>query len=319
MKPQIKILLSVSIPLATVVAAVTTWLILRKPNCDECSMLCGVTCESNPRCKGTKCDNPDATCKDGMCVVKHSCSPTGECVPDPSGPFDGKTCTCFSLKNEQCVPIGNEGEFKTKQACEARDSNFACVPGTGTCERTLGSTTGWETESECKCFECGQDMKCVPSQDTQPVDGVDGIGCLECGRWKCDGGECVQSKTGGVWETPENCRCGMCSDGECVASESGGAYTSVSACLEDDARVCKHPNLGWSCNQQAGNEQGCAQSIDGTAATLDDCRCWSCAGKSPGPQSICTFDARNKGKYTTFNKCRLDEEDKCGWKYMCVS
>jgi hypothetical protein len=331
MKTNAKIAISVSSVVVAIIITVVLLVVLRKPNCDACSMMCGVSCRGKPKCRGTRCDDPDAVCVDGSCVLRHSCSDTGECVPDPNGPFVGNTCKCFSVVEPtacepgtecaqmarttgSCELVGNDGDYATRKACEARDADFECVPGTGTCERVLGSTTGWKSEDACKCFEC-KDMTCTPTSN--PVGEIDGVTCGECGMWKCESGECVQTKTGGTWVDRSHCRCGGCVDGECVAMDSGGAYVSVSECRSDGAKVCKDPTLGWGCNQLAGNEQMCAQVPGGGASSLDACSCWTCAGTPPGPSSMCTFDASGGGKYDTYQECFDNETDKCGWKYMC--
>lgn len=331
MKTGIKIAIAVSVVVVT--TGVVLLVVLRKPGCGECSMVCGISCASNPKCTGTLCDDPNAVCIDGVCVVKHACDSTGKCVPDPDGPFHGDTCTCFGAPTcdgtdvecqnmarnavAACTVVGNSGEFRSKQACDARFSDFQCVPGTGTCERVLESTTGWKTEAECKCFECNN-MTCVPSQETKPENGIDGDGCAECGRWKCEDGECVQTETGGIWEDAAHCRCGLCQDGGCVATDAGGAYPSVSACQADGAKICSDASLGWGCNQTAGNAKLCVQTLGGGSPSLEECSCWTCAGEPPGPLSGCVFNAGG-GKYDTHQECFEDETDKCGWKYMCPS
>ena len=261
-------------------------------------------------------------------VVKHSCSPTGECVPDPDGPFDGPTCTCVGVStSDVCSLVGDSGKFATMRSCEARDADFQCVPGTGACERVLGANTGWKGEGECECFECvyiaadkpntPHDLTCVPTQEVHPLDGTDGEGCLECGLWKCTDGKCEQSATGGLWKDEEDCSCGLCGEnGECEATAYGGAYKSVSACIEDDAARCNE-DLGWACSESAGNAETCHQVEGGAAATLEDCRCWTCAGTTPGPTSECVLDLSNTGDYRTEEECFANVEDKCGWKYAC--
>ena len=137
------------------------------------------------------------------------------------------------------------------------------------------------------------------------------------GGWKCQDGACVPVPSGtGTWENEEDCRCGMCVDGECKPTDSGGAYKSVKECEKDDASLCT-PELGWGCVENAGNPQNCAQVMEASAKSLDECRCWTCAGKPPGPQSVCMFDARGGAKYATRESCFMNEEDKCGWKYAC--
>ena len=325
MKKKYKII-TVAVVVSVVVVAVSVTvplLVLEKKHCPEtCSMTCGVTCMDNPRCVGTACDDPSAVCDNGICVVKHSCSPSGECVPDPNGPFKGNTCTCFSVSSvgDECVLAGNEGEYKSVTACEARDSDYQCVPGTGTCERVIGSTTGWKSEEDCKCFECNSELTCVPSLGVNSPTATDGEGCLACGLWKCtEGGGCAQAATGGNWEKEEQCACGLCGeDGSCLPTESGGAYRTVSECEMDDGAMCKDPTLGWACDTLAGNEETCRQALGGSAATLEDCNCWTCAGTPPGPTSLCVFDAGNTGEFDTHSECLFDDEKKCGWKYMCA-
>ena len=313
MKTKLKIIISVVSVVAAVTTAVVLFIVLRQPACGECR--CGTSCGSNPKCRGTQCDNPDAVCTDGVCVVNHTCTPTGECVPDPSGPFKGNTCTCFSPSADNtCTPVGNSGRFTSKSTCGARDSDFECVPGTGTCERVLGSTTGWRTPDECKCFKC-VDLTCVPAPDTHPSN-IDGVTCGECGMWKCEGGECVQTETGGLWKDSRYCRCGLCVDGGCVPTSSGGAYPSVSACESDGAKMCQEPALGWGCNRMAGNPKSCVQTPGGSFPSLDECSCWTCAGTPPGPGSECVFNPRG-GEYSTHQECVHDDTEKCGWKYLC--
>ena len=321
MKKKYKILTGVSVSVVVAVVAVVVPLMVMKRNaCPAwCDTRCGVTCVDNPKCTGTQCDDPLASCVEGVCLLKHSCSPQGACVPDPNGPFDGETCTCYSVNSaNDCEVVGNGGTYTSQTSCEARDSNFQCVPGTGSCERVVGSTTGWESESDCKCFKCSEQFTCVASDQIHPPDGVDSTTCLECGLWQCDNGTCVQSATGGKWEDPAECGCGLCEGGECVATESGGAYPNVSDCVLDDASMCKDVTLGWSCDESAGNPQTCRQKLGGSAPTLEDCRCWTCAGTPPGPLSECMHDASNTGTYKTHQECFENEEDKCGWKYMCA-
>lgn len=139
----------------------------------------------------------------------------------------------------------------------------------------------------------------------------------ESGAWACDDGACVSVAKGtGTWDNEDDCRCGMCVDGECKPTDSGGAYKSVEECEKDDASRCT-PELGWGCVETAGNPQSCAQVVGGEAKSFDECRCWTCAGKPPGPQSGCMFDARGGAKYATRESCFMNEEDKCGWKYAC--
>lgn len=313
MKTPVKLAIGISVPVAIIAGGLL--LLLLKPNCDSCSMMCGVSCKGKRKCKGTKCDDPAARCTDGVCVVKHSCSATGECVPDPDGAFHGKTCTCFGLREGECSLVGDTGDY-TLRDCVARDSDFQCAPGTGTCERALGATTGWKTAADCKCFEC-EAMTCVPSAN--PAGGIDGVTCGQCGLWGCDAGECVQKETGGAWEQSAQCRCGLCRDGACAPTDAGGAYASVSACQADGAAICKDPGLGWGCNSLAGNEETCAQVLGGGSPSLEECSCWTCAGEPPGPLSACTFDAAGGGSYDSFQDCFEDGTEKCGWKYMCQS
>lgn len=321
MKTALKIGIGVSVTVAVAGATAASVILTRKRGCPEsCSQLCGVTCDKDPKCVGSVCEDPDATCTDGVCVTKHSCSPTGECVPDPNGPFDGPTCTCvdFNTTSSLCAVVGDTGKFASVKSCEAREADFQCIPGTGTCERVLGSTTGWKSEEECRCFECTQDLTCVPTQEINPVGGTDGVGCLECGMWKCTDGECTQSVSGGVWKTEDECGCAVCASGACEAATGGGAYKSVSACEADGAALCTEPTLGWACSESAGNPEACSQVIGGSAATLKDCRCWTCAGTPPGPSSECVLDHRNTGDYQTHEECFMNEENKCGWKYQCT-
>jgi hypothetical protein len=322
MLTKYKIIISVVAASVVATSIVVPILVLKEKCPESCTTQCGLSCVDNPKCVGKTCDDPNATCKDGVCVVKHSCTPSGECVPDPNGPFDGETCTCYSVSgvDGSCVLAGDEGTYKSVTACEARDSDFNCVPGTGMCERVLGSTTGWKSEEECKCFECNSGesgMSCVPSSGI--TGQIGGEECLECGLWKCtDEGGCVQTATGGNWEQEENCACGLCKDGLCEPAESGGAYRTVSDCETDGASMCKDPNLGWACNANAGNIESCKQTLGGSAASLEDCRCWTCAGNTPGPLSECVMDFSNTGNYATHEDCFMDEIDKCGWKYMCA-
>ena len=321
MKKKYKILTGVLVSVAVCVGAVVVSLVVLKRNaCPKtCDNRCGITCGDNPKCTGTHCDDPLASCVDGVCVLKHSCAPDGTCVPDPQGTFDGPTCTCFSVNAlGNCELTGDGGQYSSQDACEARDSNFQCIPGTGTCERVVGSTTGWETEAECRCMTCSDAFVCTPSGEVNPANGVTAEECLECGLWQCDNGACVQSASGGKWQQAEDCGCGLCEGGECVATESGGAYTTVSECVSDGAAICKDPTLGWSCDEVAGNPETCSQMVGGSAQTLDACRCWTCAGTPPGPASLCIHDASNTGDYQTHQQCFESEDDKCGWKYMCA-
>jgi len=138
----------------------------------------------------------------------------------------------------------------------------------------------------------------------------------EC-RWACKSGECVEvNEDEGTWDREEDCRCGLCGDdGKCKETSSGGAYKSVSECKKDGASKC-NSELGWGCDPQSGNDQTCSQVTGGASKTLDECRCWTCAGDPPGPRSLCVHDSR--GKYATKESCFADETDKCGWKYACV-
>jgi hypothetical protein len=138
-------------------------------------------------------------------------------------------------------------------------------------------------------------------------------------KWKCDvNGGCIQVSEGGVWSSPDECRCGMCVNGECeVAGSGGGAYPTLDACLSDGGLMCKDESLGWECSQNSGVAEACHQVLGGSARTREECRCWSCDGEPPGPGSKCTFDASNEGEYETFDSCLHDEEKKCGWMYGC--
>jgi hypothetical protein len=315
MKRKVKIAIAVSVPLACAGLGAAL-LLLRKRGCKGCSMACGLSCADNPKCKGTKCDDPLAVCVNDHCSIRHSCSSTGACVRDPDGPFLGPTCKCFSVDNDECVMVGNTGEFTNARQCDARDADFQCVPGTGACERVAGSTTGWRTEEECACFQC-KDFTCAPTHEVDPSNGIDGVTCGECGLWACDGGDCVQTEIGGTWDDASKCRCGLCQGDTCVATTSGGAYATVSACEADQASKCKDPALGWGCDKSAGNDELCGQTLGGSSDTLDACLCWTCAGTPPGPSSGCTFNARGDGPYDTFQDCLHDETEKCGWKYKC--
>ena len=337
MKPKIKIAISLSVVLACAAIATTTGVLLsattKKKKDESCTpecadQLCGRTCVGeSPSCTGTRCEDPAATCENGLCLKQHSCSPEGACVLDPNGIYRGDTCKCFDVfasgetGEEVCELVGDGGVFKTETSCQARNADFQCVPGTGTCERVLGASTGWRFDTDCACFECPQDtLACVPTQSINPGEaGIDAEACDDCGTWKCDGGACVQVRNGegGVWEESADCACGACVDGACAASEGGGIYTTVAACETDGGAMCTNPNLGWACSVDAGNGQACEQVIGGTAATLEDCRCWTCAGTPPGPTSGCVVDYSNAGEYPSFDDCLLDEDRMCGWKYEC--
>jgi hypothetical protein len=141
--------------------------------------------------------------------------------------------------------------------------------------------------------------------------------CVDCKKWKCESGECVQG-AGGIWDSRAQCSCGVCRDGACVAAESGGAYPSVSACEADGAAVCRDDTLGWACHPDAGNAERCVQTPGGEFASLEECSCWTCTGTPPGPASLCVFDAGG-GEYDTHQECFEDDTTKCGWKYMCQS
>ena len=338
MKPKIKIVVSVAGVLSAAAIATTLGILLAPKNnkkgggaCAEAcaEQLCGTVCDGDdPGCVGTRCEDPAATCYDGVCLKNYSCSPDGACVLDPDGVFRGDTCKCFAVAvnhdtgEQVCEVVGDEkGVYKSSAACEARNADFQCVPGTGTCERVLGASTGWRFETDCACFECNN-LACVPTQSTNPGEaGIDEEACAECGLWKCDdGGACVQVRNGegGVWKEPADCACGACVDGGCAPSEGGGIYTTVAACEADGGSQCSNPALGWACSSNAGNPQACEQVIGGTAATLEDCRCWTCAGTPPGPTSGCVVDYTNAGEYASGDDCLLDEERKCGWRYGCA-
>ena len=335
MTPRVRVLI-ISLGCLFVAISITAPLAILLPRrckgvCADDVLACGTTCETNPKCVGKVCEDPDALCEGGECVVRHKCTSTGACVPDPNGPFIGPTCTCFAaVPPPQCGPacdtadvcmvVGDSGAFATEQTCLARDADFACVPGEGRCERTLGATTGWQNEEECACFECPPNaLTCVPTPYTHPTDSIDGEGCLACGRWGCDpNGECVQSVTGGTWDDAAHCSCGLCESGACVPAQTGGgAYASVSECEADSGTRCAAPTLGWSCDAHAGNTQLCRQTVDGGASSVNDCRCWTCTGDWPGPGSGCNYDEANGGEFNTYQSCFDDASKMCGWLYQC--
>lgn len=344
------LIIFVSVIIAISIVTPLVVILPRKRCVNACAsdvLQCGATCTENAHCVGSVCDDPRAKCEDGMCIVRHACTSTGECVPDPNGPFDGPTCKCYgarppcdplditcvngdgppdsvlaSVASNTCNVVAN-GMYASVEECASRNADFACVPGEGRCQRTIGASTGWRSEEECACFECPADtLTCVPSLETHPSNGIDGDGCLRCGRWACDGaGACVQSGHNGVWDDPADCSCGMCSNGSCVpAVPSGGAYTSVSACEADEGNVCRDPTLGWACDMNAGNLQMCRQTLGGTASSVDTCHCWSCDGEWPGPESQCKFDATHPvDGFNTRQACFDDTSKKCGWMYQCNS
>ena len=316
-----KLVVGITVGVVLAAAATTAGVVLAKKRRDSpCAHLpCGTSSGDDPECVGTTCDDPDAVCTDQGCVIDHACDETGACVPTPGGPYRGATCSCVGLMNGACAVVGDGGAFRSADACEARNSDYQCVPGTGTCERVLGANTGWRSPSQCRCFQCTPDATCVPSQETQPEDGIDGDGCAECGRYGCVDGTCVRARTGGSWDDPDDCACGLCQEGACVPTNGGGMYKTVADCEADGAAMCQSSALGWACAADAGNAQTCKQVVGGTASSLDDCRCWTCTGAAPGPASECVLDATNAGGYATFNECLMDEEVKCGWKYGCAA
>ena len=316
-----KLIVGITVGLALAAAASTAGVLLsRRPDsCESAHLPCGTTAADDPNCAGTVCEDPDAVCTDLGCVIDHACDETGACVPTPGGPYRGATCSCVGLMNDACTVVGDGGAYKSVTACAARAADYQCVPGTGTCERVLGATTGWRTPSQCRCFECTPGMECVPSLEAHPEDGVDGAGCAECGRYGCADGTCVRKRVGGSWDDPDDCACGLCEGGECVATDGGGMYKTVAACEADGASMCQNSSLGWACASDAGNAQTCKQVVGGTASSLDDCRCWSCDGAPPGPASECVLDSTNSGQYSTFDECLMDESAKCGWKYGCAA
>jgi len=62
-------------------------------------------------------------CVGEMCKQRHVCTTTGECVPDPTGPFTGPTCKCWSCTGngpgpESKCEVGNRlGMYATEKEC----------------------------------------------------------------------------------------------------------------------------------------------------------------------------------------------------------
>lgn len=72
MLTKYKIIISVVAASVVATSIVVPILVLKEKCPESCTTQCGLSCVDNPKCVGKTCDDPNATCKDGVCVVKHS-------------------------------------------------------------------------------------------------------------------------------------------------------------------------------------------------------------------------------------------------------
>ena len=170
MVPSKIAIIVVSVLVATGAVVIPLAILLPKRCRGECGLdvlACGESCPSNSRCVGRRCDDPDATCEDGACVVRHACSSAGECVPTPGGPFMGPaSCSCGLCENGACVsayPTGG-GVYASVSECED-DAGARCTP-----------SLGWACDADAT-----NDERC------SQVEGGAGASRDECTCWACTG------------------------------------------------------------------------------------------------------------------------------------
>jgi hypothetical protein len=273
-------------------------------------------------CQNSECGKSYFNCDGSLCTEIIGLNPKGADDYDTELACNAACGNSFDCVGGNCVQrIGPQGEFETRQQCEAagcENITYSCRGGR--CyEMIYPNVGGYQTEAECDAG-CGNSYNCTGNQCTQVV-GQDGdhntlaeCQASGCGTvsYVCDDNAVCREVEGNV---------GLCTGSDACKAVINPTKTSCDAA--GAACIFHFPTIG-ECDAACGNSYNCGddntcqETFGGLGAydTLAECQASEC-GKTRfncNPQNNqCEEVPGINGTYLTQTEC----DAQCSNFYTC--